>query len=192
MIWGRFMTDKSRALLQSQNFVRRPSAVDESTVVTPTDACPPCNLARIGIVRFLTFLLILTNFEHENYVSVSATPEFIHPRTPNMPRWLMSPPVREQDPSIISYAPMLYHNVGVPSVASIAIPVLGPVTSQVTTTNDDATSMEISSASTMPCNTLMNVGSQEAVQSYRWPQVITSVTVDASHGSVSNFELAKW
>uniref|UniRef100_H2Z5V1 NYN domain-containing protein n=1 Tax=Ciona savignyi TaxID=51511 RepID=H2Z5V1_CIOSA len=36
----------------------------------------------------------------------SATPEFIHPRNSNVPQWLMSPPVGDQDPSIISYAPL--------------------------------------------------------------------------------------
>ncbi|XP_078483105.1 meiosis regulator and mRNA stability factor 1-like [Ciona intestinalis] len=36
----------------------------------------------------------------------AATPEFIHPRNSNVPQWLMSPPVGDQDPSIISYAPL--------------------------------------------------------------------------------------
>nr|XP_039259521.1 meiosis regulator and mRNA stability factor 1-like [Styela clava] len=106
--WGHFMTttDKAHGIaLASQPFMRRHSIMDDSAVVTPTNVCPPCNLAGI----------------------VSATPEFIHPRKPDVPQWLMSPPVGEQDPSIISYAPMMYHNVRVPSVTGIAIPVVGPM-----------------------------------------------------------------
>nr|CAB3263650.1 meiosis arrest female protein 1 homolog [Phallusia mammillata] len=39
-------------------------------------------------------------------VIAAGTPEFIHPRNTNIPQWLMSPPVVDSDPSIVSYVPL--------------------------------------------------------------------------------------
>lgn len=74
-----------------------------------------------------------------DYFSVSATPEFIHPRKPDVPQWLMSPPVGDQDPNIISYAPVLYHNMRIPSVTGIAIPIVRPNNPSVAVSNDGLT-----------------------------------------------------